>query len=125
MSLLRYNETGANGPILIALFTTSANSVPFESWFSSLQDEKTKAIIRIRLNRVRLGNFGDKKPISNGVFELRIDYGPGYRIYCAMDGKTTVIILTAGEKGSQKRDVKTALELWRQYRNEKNARKKT
>ena len=85
----------------------------YAEWFSSLRDRQAKARIDIRIRRLSLGNPGDVKAVGEGVFELRIDYGPGYRVYFVQHGQTVVILLAGGDKRTQDRDVKTALELAR------------
>ena len=82
-------------------------------WFSSLRDRQAKARIDIRIRRLSLGNPGDVKAVGEGVSELRIDHGPGYRIYFVQHGQTVVILLAGGDKRTQDRDIKTALELAR------------
>ncbi|MDD5037162.1 MAG: type II toxin-antitoxin system RelE/ParE family toxin [Methylococcaceae bacterium] len=86
----------------------------YTDWFSSLRDAKAKAIINARLRRIELGNFGDCGPVGEGVSELRIHYGPGYRVYFVQRGLEIVILLAGGDKSSQAGDIKTALELARQ-----------
>ncbi len=73
----------------------------------------------MRLERFRLGNVGDWKSVGEGVLELRIDWGPGYRVYFAQDGKEIVLLLCGGEKGTQVRDIKDAKKYWRDYRGRK------
>ena len=85
----------------------------YAKWFSSLRDRHGKARIDIRIRRLSLGNPGDVKAVGEGVSELRIDYGPGYRVYFVQHGQTVVILLAGGDKRTQDRDVKTALELAR------------
>lgn len=121
MSLIRYNQSVSGEPYAIEIFTTKSGSSPFDDWFRSLRDEKAKAIVRVRLARVRQGNFGDRKPVGEGVMELRVQYGPGYRIYFAMSGKTVVLLLTAGDKSTQKKDIKKAIAYWNDYRSENDA----
>ena len=82
-------------------------------WFSSLRDRQAKARIDIRIRRLSLGNPGDVKAVGEGVSELRIDYGPGYRVYFVQHGQTVVILLAGGDKRTQDRDIKAALELAR------------
>jgi putative addiction module killer protein len=79
-----------------------------------LKDAKGRAVIRVRLNRLAQGNLGDCKPVGNGLHELRIDFGPGYRIYFAEDGPS-LILLVGGDKNSQARDIREAKEYWRDY----------
>ena len=85
----------------------------FASWFDSLRDRKARARIDVRIRRLSLGNPGDVKPIGRGVSELRIDYGPGYRVYFVQRGPMLIILLAGGEKRRQQRDIKKALELAR------------
>jgi putative addiction module killer protein len=83
-------------------------------WFESLRDRQARARIDVRIRRLSLGNPGDVKPVGEGVSELRIDYGPGYRVYFVQRGQTLVILLVGGDKQTQDRDIKTALELARE-----------
>ena len=86
---------------------------PFIEWLSKLRDRNAHAKIGARLNRVKLGNFGIFKALGDGVYELKIDYGPGYRLYYAMNGKTVVFLLIGGDKASQAQDVKAAKTYWK------------
>ena len=88
---------------------------PFQEWSNSVKDKGVRATVAARINRIRAGTLGDWKQVGGGVFELRIDLGPGYRIYFGRDGKTVVILLTAGEKKSQDADIKKAKEYWQDY----------
>jgi putative addiction module killer protein len=76
-----------------------------------LRDRQAKALIDIRVRRLSMGNPGDVKPVGKGVSELRIDYGPGYRVYFIQRGETLIILLAGGDKQTQERDIKTALNL--------------
>jgi len=78
-------------------------------WLASLEDLKARARIAARLDRLSLGNFGDCKPLREGVSELRIDWGPGYRVYYAMLGRTCVLLLCGGDKRRQASDIKRAI----------------
>jgi putative addiction module killer protein len=83
----------------------------YSRWFTRLRDRQAKARIDIHIRRLSLGNPGDVKPIGAGVSELRIDYGPGYRVYFVQRDNAVVILLAGGDKKSQSRDIKMALEL--------------
>ncbi|MFM7716553.1 MAG: type II toxin-antitoxin system RelE/ParE family toxin [Microcystis sp.] len=85
----------------------------YSEWFSGLRDRQAKARIDIRIRRLSTGNPGDVKPVGQGVSELRVDYGPGYRVYFIQQGKTLIILLAGGDKKTHERDIKTALDLAR------------
>ncbi len=89
-------------------------SRPFSDWLASLKDARAAAIVRSRLNRLRLGNFGDCKSVGGGVEELRIDFGPGYRVCFGRDGLVVVILLSGGDKKSQARDILAAQQGWKE-----------
>jgi putative addiction module killer protein len=83
----------------------------FKAWFAGLRDQQARARIRVRIDRLSLGNAGDVKQVGNGVSEMRIDYGPGYRMYFVSRGKTVVILLCGGDKRSQAHDIARAIEM--------------
>jgi putative addiction module killer protein len=83
----------------------------FADWLKSLKDAKTATKIAQRIVRIQSGLFGDVKPVGNGVSELRIDYGPGFRLYFTQKGKALVVLLCGGDKSTQKADIKQAKEL--------------
>ena len=83
-------------------------------WFDSLRDRQARVRIDVRIRRLSLGNPGDVRPIGEGVSELRIDYGPGYRVYFTQRGQTLVVLLAGGDKRTQDRDIELALELARE-----------
>lgn len=83
----------------------------FAAWFAGLRDRKARARITARIRRLSLGNPGDVKPVGSGVSEMRIDYGPGYRVYFVGRGDAVVVLLCGGDKRSQDRDIARALEL--------------
>jgi putative addiction module killer protein len=88
---------------------------PFGEWLLSLNDRNVLARILTRLDRLQLGHFGDAKKISAGVWELRFFFGPGYRIYFGLDGRSIVILLCGGDKSSQAGDIRRAQEYWQDY----------
>lgn len=86
----------------------------FDDWFSRLRDKQAEKRIQARIRRAELGNFGDWAPVGEGVSEMRIHYGPGYRVYFAQRGLEIVILLAGGDKSTQSKDIETALLLARQ-----------
>ena len=97
------------------LLYRKGHSNPFSEWLTSLRDARTVGVVRSRLNRIRLGNFGDCKSVGGGVEELRIDFGPGYRVYYGREGALVVVLLCGGSKKSQARDIVTAQRQWKEY----------
>lgn len=85
----------------------------YREWFDSLKDQQAKARIDVRIRRVSLGNFGDTRPVGQGISELRIDYGPGYRVYFLQRGIILVILLCGGDKSTQSKDIRRAKALAR------------
>jgi len=85
----------------------------FDTWFAELRDQQATARIKMRIGRVELGNFGDCEPVGEGVSEMRIHYGPGYRVYFMQRGLEVVILLAGGEQSTQSKDIKAALRLAR------------
>ena len=85
----------------------------YAKWLDGLRDIHARARIQVRVERLAVGNPGDVRPVGEGVSELRIDYGPGYRVYFTMRGSTVIILLAGGDKRTQAADIKTALRLAR------------
>ena len=85
----------------------------FAVWFRNLRDRRARARIQVRIDRLALGNPGDVKPVGEGVSELRIDYGPGYRVYFVRHGEAVIVLLAGGDKRTQARDINTGLRLAR------------
>ena len=85
----------------------------YAKWFKGLRDSRTKARIDARIKRLSLGHPGDVKPVGSGVIEMRIGYGPGYRVYFAQRGEEIVILLAGGDKKTQTKDIAHAIELAR------------
>ncbi len=101
----------------LRIYTEAAGRVPFNEWLNDLKDVKARAIIRARLLKVQMGNLGDCKPLRDGVQELRIDYGPGYRAYLSRQGPVLVLLLCGSDKGGQDRAIKQAIDYlndWKQ-----------
>jgi putative addiction module killer protein len=98
----------------ILLFETASGRTPFTEWVEQLAYNIQKIVYK-RLDRIVLGNFGDTKSLGDGVYELRIDFGAGYRLYYALDGNAIVLLLSGGDKSSQVKDIKKAKEYWNEY----------
>jgi len=88
---------------------------PCLEWISHLRDAKTRRRILQRLARIQSGNYGDCKSLKNGIFELRLSFGSGYRIYFGEDGDTIVVLLCGGDKSTQERDIENASAYWKEY----------
>ena len=96
----------------IKLLVLTDGKCPYAEWFDAIKDIKTSATIDARLARVASGNFGNHKEVGNGVYELKIDLGPGYRIYYAEYDGVVVVLLGGGTKKQQSRDIKDAIAMW-------------
>lgn len=103
---------------MIELYRYQRNdgSEPFSEWLDSLRDKVAQARIRVRLRHVQAGNMGNVKSVGEGVSELRIHIGPGYRVYCGRHGKAIVILLCGGDKSSQEADIERAKEIWAEWK---------
>jgi putative addiction module killer protein len=95
---------------------------PFQDWFDRLRDQTAAVRILNRLGRVEAGNFGDCKSVGAGVWELRIDHGPGYRVYYARAGQTIILLLCGGDKRTQQVDIARAAGFWQQFQKRKDPR---
>lgn len=96
-------------------YQTEDGRVPFSQWLDSLKDTKAAVAVLRRLDRASRGNFGDHKFERDGVWEMRIDQGPGYRVYYFPHGETLVVLLCGGDKSSQKKDLDRAVEYRRDF----------
>lgn len=85
----------------------------YARWFDGLRDRQARARILVRIRRLSLGNAGDVRPVGEGVSEMRIEFGPGYRVYFVRRGEELVVLLAGGDKDTQERDIRTARELAR------------
>ena len=101
-------------------YQAPGGSWPFREWLAALKDKRAVAKVLTRLATVRAGSLGDAKSLDSGLYELRIDFGPGYRVYFGLDGQTVVVLLCGGDKSSQSKDIKKARSLWQTYRREKH-----
>lgn len=97
-------------------YIAQTGSNPFGEWLGSITDKTTRARIRTRISRLRLGNFGDCRGVGEGVNELRLDFGPGYRVYYGLVGETLVLLLGGGDKSSQDRDIREAKRHWQEFK---------
>ncbi len=100
----------------IRRYRTAAGDEPVTKW---LPDRQARARVLARLERLEVGNFGDAKFLRDGVHEMRIDWGPGYRVYFGRDGRTVIVLLCGGDKRKQGADIKKAVELWQEYASRK------
>ena len=97
-------------------YLTASGDDPYQLWLDALKDLKGRVAIQRRVDRVDRCNFGDHKFCQDGVWELRIDFGPGYRVYYAQEGKSVVLLLCGGSKRNQSADIKDAIRYWRDYK---------
>ncbi|MFM6451664.1 MAG: type II toxin-antitoxin system RelE/ParE family toxin [Planktothrix sp.] len=108
-------------PKEIRRYVASDGKIPFDQWFNRLRDRQAQYRIDLRLKKLQLGNLGDCRFVGEGVYELKIDYGPGYRIYFAQVGVTIILLLCGGDKSTQKQDIDQAQKYWKHYRTSENA----
>jgi putative addiction module killer protein len=97
-------------------YQTSDGRQPFVDWLQGLRDRQARTRIQARLARVAVGNFGDAEPVGEGVLELRIDWGPGYRVYFSRTGKVIVLLLCGGDKRTQQKDIERAKTYFEDYK---------
>ncbi|CAN1209913.1 Addiction module killer protein [Tumidithrix helvetica PCC 7403] len=102
-------------PRKVELYQDANGNYPFDEWLEGLRDRTARVKVQARLARLSLGNFGDSKFVGEGVYELRINYGGGYRIYFGQVGARVILLLCGGDKSSQDRDIQTAKSYWRDY----------
>ena len=94
----------------------SSGKCPFEEWLGSLKDSKARMRVRARIARLEVGNFGDCKGLRDGVQEIRIDYGPGYRVYLSRQGKVIVLLLCGSDKSEQNRAIEKAIDYLKDWK---------
>jgi putative addiction module killer protein len=102
--------------IEIRHYITRSGKDAFDDWLSELPDTRTQAKIAARINRLTVGNFGDCKPLGQGLYELRIDWGPGFRVYYAIIGQARLLLLSGGDKRTQTADIAQAHEYLTDYK---------
>jgi putative addiction module killer protein len=102
----------------LVTYETESGRTPFREWYLGL-DTTVVARVSHAIERLRQGNFGNTKGVGSGVFEFRIDYRPGYRIYFGRDGQESILLLTGGGKRRQQRNIDAAISFWDEYRRKK------
>ena len=102
----------------VQVYQTTDGREPFNEWLVSIRDIETQARIRARLERLEDGNLGDCQSVGEGVFELRLHFGAGYRVYFGQIGNTIILLLCGGDKSSQRQDIKRAKTYWMEYKRE-------
>ena len=103
-------------PRELQIYGTPNGREPFTEWLKSLQDRRTRKSIRARIDRLRAGNLGDCRSVGDGVFELRFQFSPGYRIYFGEVDNTIILLLCGGDKSAQVRDIERAKAYWQEYK---------
>ena len=103
----------------VIIYSDNNGKQPFVKWLDSL-DSSIRGRIQQRILRLSIGNFGDFKFLDEGVYELRLDFGSGYRVYFGKDGDTIVVLISGGDKGTQNKDIKVAKKYWQDYLESKN-----
>lgn len=97
-------------------YSLPSGEKPFLEWLRTIDDAKTYSRIQARLGRLRLGHYGDYKILGNGVYELKLDFGPGYRVYFGKLKQQVILLLVGGDKSSQTRDILQARDYWQQVK---------
>ncbi len=97
------------------VYETVSGDKPYETWFRGLKDKRAQAKIVVRIDRAEVGNFGKYRELQSGVFEIKENFGPGYRVYFGIDDDRIILLLCGGDKGSQDRDIERAIKFWKDY----------
>jgi len=100
----------------VKIYRAANGSIPFEEWIENLKDVTGRARIKVRIDRVIQGNYGDYGSLGAGIIELRVHHGPGYRVYAGLIDLNTVVLLCGGDKSSQEKDIARAYEYWNDFR---------
>ena len=103
----------------LVVYERSGGKCPFGDWLSHLKDNKARDIIRVRLDRLAYGNAGQYERLGNGLYELKIYFGPGYRVYFGEASRNLIVLLCGGDKNSQSQDIETARQYWADHKKEK------
>ena len=106
----------------IQTYRTDDDVEPYVAWLGALPDRQAKARIVVRVNRMAGGNLGDVKPVGDGVWEARIDYGPGYRLYYAQAGRRLILLLIGGDKRTQQSDIAKAHRYWNNWQMQRKSK---
>jgi putative addiction module killer protein len=106
----------------IQTYRTDDDVEPYVAWLGALPDRQAKARIVVRVNRMAGGNLGDVKPVGDGVWEARIDYGPGYRLYYAQAGRRFILLLIGGDKRTQQSDIAKAHGYWNNWQMQRKSK---
>lgn len=106
-------------PKTIKMYQRNDGEIPFTKWITALRDVRGRQKILARVDRARLGNFGDHRSVGDAVIELKVHFGPGYRVYLGQEGESIVILLLGGDKSTQDEDIKQAKVYWKDYQKEK------
>jgi putative addiction module killer protein len=98
------------------IYRTLDGRIPYEEWLEDLRDVIGRAKIKVRVDRATLGNFGDHRSLRGGIVELKINYGPGYRLYMGLQGNEIIVLLCGGNKSTQDKDIAVAHLYWEDYK---------
>jgi putative addiction module killer protein len=112
-------------PFDLLYYQTQDGRLPYREWLDTVRDAVAYAAVQSRTDRLKRGLFGDCEPVGDGVWELRIDTGPGYRVYYARSGKQVVLLLCGGDKRKQSADIKRAKDYWKDYEKRTRTRGRT
>ena len=115
-----YNRGGPDMTNIINEYTDEKGKSPYAQWLGNLRDTRAKAKIIMRVDKMELGLFGDVESVGEGLSELRIHYGPGYRVYYGQDGDRLIILLGGGSKKRQSQDIAQAIARWETYQEQKD-----
>ena len=107
----------------VLIYEDPSGKAPYSEWLKGLRDKRAAAKIDIRIERIKLGNLGFWQPVGGGVGELKIDYGPGYRVYFGQIGSTIVVLLNGGDKKTQIKDIPKAKEFWQDFKKRYHGKK--